>query len=73
VWPFVTSAPIVLSKIVKQGSDPELVNVKLLVVSDTRGTISVSLWTYVCVITAKVTVRGDAGSLQRDASSLHPQ
>jgi hypothetical protein len=48
---------------VKQGLDLELVNVKLLVLSDTGGTISVGLWTCVYFIMAKVTVHGDARAL----------
>jgi hypothetical protein len=58
---------------VKQGPDPELVNVKLLVLSDARGIIGADLWSCVNLITVKVTTRGHAGGLQCDVSGLHPQ
>jgi hypothetical protein len=54
---------------VKQGLDPELVNTKHLVLSDDGA----GLWTYVYLITAKVTMHGDAGGLRCDASGLHLQ
>jgi hypothetical protein len=38
--------------------------VKLLVLSDTRGTIDTGLWAYVYLITVKVTARSDAGGQQ---------
>jgi hypothetical protein len=60
-------------QIVKQGSNPNLVNVKLLVLSDTEGTISAGLWACVYLITVKVIARGDTRGLWRDASGLHPQ
>jgi hypothetical protein len=58
---------------VKQGSDLELVNVKLLVLSDTGGTVGTSHWAYVYLIMTKVTACGDTGGLQCDASGLNPQ
>jgi hypothetical protein len=58
---------------VKQGSDLELVNAKLLVLSDIGGIVGASLWVCVYLIMAKVTARSDAGGLRRDAFGLHPQ
>jgi hypothetical protein len=58
---------------VKQVSNTELVNAKLQVLSDTRGTISAGLWACIYSIAVKVTARGDARGLRRDASGLDSQ
>jgi hypothetical protein len=58
---------------VKQGLIHELVNVKLIMLSDVGGAIGAGLEARVCLIRAKVDTRGDAGGLRCHASSLRPQ
>jgi hypothetical protein len=56
----------------KQGLDHELVNVKLITLSDVGGVIDASLEACVSLIRAKVDAWGDAGRLRCHASGLHP-
>jgi hypothetical protein len=58
---------------VKQGLVHKLVNVKLIVLSDIRGTINVGLEACVFFIRVKVDARNDAGGLWCHAFGLHPQ
>jgi hypothetical protein len=57
----------------KQGLVHELVNAKLIVLSDARGAINAGLEACVSLIWAKVDARGDAGGLRCHAFGLHPQ
>jgi hypothetical protein len=57
----------------KQGLTYELVNVKLITLSDVGGAIGAGLEAYVSLIMAKVDAQGDVRGLRCHASGLHPQ
>jgi hypothetical protein len=58
---------------VKQRLVHELVNVKLIVLSDVEGALGAGLEAYVSLIRARVDARGDVGGLRCHASGLHLQ
>jgi hypothetical protein len=58
---------------VKQRLVHELVNAKLIVLSDVGGALVAGLEACVSLIRVKVDARSDAGGLRCHASGLHPQ
>jgi hypothetical protein len=70
-----SSSRLVMSKVpstLKQGLTYELVNVKLIVLSDIGGAIGAIFEACVSLIRTKVDLQDDAGGLWCHASGLHP-